>query len=917
MGVDSTNNWIGAKWWKFDFHTHTPASDDYGKGSNQQQLMNITPKEWLLNFMKAQIDCVAITDHNSGEWVDQLNTAFEEMRNAEKQEADFREMYLFPGVEISANGGIHILAIFKLNENKDKITEVLALAGYDGTKGKSDAVTSKSVKEVIQIIHDKGGIAIPAHIDQASGLLDKFSGNSLNQILDNSITALEVVDLTSPLLSKLGTRNLPLVLSSDSHHPTGTGNQSYPGKSFTWVKMGNPSLDGLKLALMDGVLSIKRSDENPNNPNEHSLNYIESINIENSKYIGRIGKQELKLNPWMNSFIGGRGTGKSSIVEFVRLVMRREDEIPENLKSEFIKYNEIPENRSQRGLLTADSKFSLVYVKNNTQYKINWEYTDSGLNSIESWDGNEWIKEEGNIKERFPISIYSQKQIYSFADNPKYLIDVISQQKEVGYRDWESKKEELENKFYSYKNKLRELKLTLDKEVDWKGELSDISKKIITLEEKGFKDILIEYQKRQNQNSRLNSWELNFAEIPDKISSITEEIILINLPNESIADSDEADEDLKNLIQTVNAEVERIKSSLSEQAKSLIVALEKWNRDKKQSIWIQRFNNSIKNYDETLKDLSANSTNAQEEFGKLFQVKQDLESKIHKIESTKKECSQLEQDIETVLRELLEHRKNLSTKRQEFLDKVFQSNQSVKIEIIPFGNKQGVEAKLREILNTETGFDKIIGSIDSDDGLVYDLYSNGISEDNIIDLKKRIKGLLIGQDFTQSVRGYTQFKERILKLPSQSIDQLELFFPEDSLNIEYKNAREQYQPIDQGSPGQKTAALLSFVLSYGSDPIILDQPEDDLDNRLIYELIVKQLKESKVKRQIIVVTHNANIVVNGDSELVYCLESKYGQTNLETKGCLQDKKIREEICSILEGGKDAFQMRYKRIEPYV
>lgn len=916
MGMDSSNNWIGAKWWKFDFHTHTPASDDYGKGSNQQQLMNITPKEWLLNFMKAQIDCVAITDHNSGEWIDQLKTAYEEMRDAQERETDFREIFLFPGVEISANGGMHILAIFKVNENKDKITEVLALAGYNGTKGKSDAVTSKSVEEIIQIIHDKGGIAIPAHIDQSSGLLEKISGNSLNQILDNSITALEVVDLSSPLLSKLGTRNFSFVLSSDSHHPTGSGTQSYPGKSFTWIKMGYPSLDGLRLALMDGELSIKRSDVYDLNPNEHSLNYIGSIIIQNTKYIGRKEQQELKLNPWMNSFIGGRGTGKSSIVEFVRLAMRRHDEIPDILKSEFNKYNEISENRSQSGLLTADSKFSVVYVKNNTQYKINWERTDSGLNSIESWDGNEWIKDDGNIKERFPISIYSQKQIYSFADNPKYLLDMISQQKEVGYRDWELKNEELQNKFYSSKNKLRELKLTLEKEVEWKGELSDISKKIITLEEKGFKDTLTEYQKRQNQDSHLNYWESNIADIPESITSITEKILLISLPNEMLANSDEADDNLKSLVETVNAEFEKIKSTLSEQAQSLVVALEKWKRDKNQSIWIRKLNESIENYNEILKDLSASSSNMQEEFGKLFQVKQDLESKIQKIESNKKECLRIEQDIETVLKEILEHRKLLSTKRQEFLEKVSQSNQSVKINIIPFGNKQGVEAKLREILNMDTGFDKIIGNLESEEGLVYHLYSNGIGEKNIFELKKRLKGLLSGEDFNQT-RGYTQFKERIIKLPSQAFDQLELFFPEDSLDIQYKNARGSYQPIDQGSPGQKTAALLSFVLSYGRDPIILDQPEDDLDNRLIYDLIVKQLKESKAKRQIILVTHNANIVVNGDSELVYCLESKYGQTNLETKGCLQDKRIREEICSVLEGGKDAFQMRYKRIEPYV
>ena len=907
-------NWIGAKWWKFDFHTHTPASDDYGKG-NQEQLKKITPKEWLLNFMKAEIDCVAITDHNSGDWIDSLKSAYLEKKEA--NEANFREIYLFPGVEISVNGGIHILAIFDVNANRDKINDILTLTGYDGTKGKSDSVTSKTVEEVIKIILDKGGIAIPAHIDQTSGLFEKLSGVSLNKVLDNSnMSAFEVVDLNSPLLSKLGARNFSMVLSSDSHHPSGTANQSYPGKSFTWVKMGTPSLDGLKLALMDGDLSIKRSDTIVDNPNEHSVNYIKSIAFQKSKYIGRKNDEHVLLNPWMNSFIGGRGTGKSSIVEFVRLIMRRQEEIPESLLTEFTKYSEVPESRSQIGLLTIDSKFSLVYVKEKTQYKINWEYSDSGLNPIESWDGKEWIKEEGNIKERFPISIYSQKQVYSFADNPKYLLEMISKQKEIRYREWELQKEELENKFYSYKNKLRELKLTLDKELEWKGELSDISKKIALLEEKGFKDILAEFQKRQRQSGYISSWESNISDIPEKIVNISEDIIPISISNEMFTLGDDADDELISLIQKVNADIERIKSVFTEQAQSLLNTLEKWKEEKNKSIWTRKFIESDERYKEALKDLSANSNNAQDEFGKLFQVKQDLESKVQKIESTKKECIRLEKDIDAILKELLDHRKLLSQKRQEFLDKVFQSNKSVKIKIIPFGNKQAVEARLREILNMENGFESIIGHSESEEGLVFNLYSNGIDEQNISNLKNNIKGLLEGRDFEATGR-YNQFKDRIVKLPQQNFDQLDLFFPEDSLDIEYKSPNGKYQPIDQGSPGQKTAALLSFVLSYGNDPIILDQPEDDLDNRLIYELIVKQLKESKSKRQIIVVTHNANIVVNGDSELVYCLESKNGQTNMENKGCLQDKKIREEICSILEGGKDAFQMRYKRIEPYV
>lgn len=71
--MTTSRDWIGARWWKFDFHSHTPASNDYGKGINQDQHKKITPKEWLLSFMRAEIDCVAITDHNSGGWIDLLS----------------------------------------------------------------------------------------------------------------------------------------------------------------------------------------------------------------------------------------------------------------------------------------------------------------------------------------------------------------------------------------------------------------------------------------------------------------------------------------------------------------------------------------------------------------------------------------------------------------------------------------------------------------------------------------------------------------------------------------------------------------------------------------------------------------------------------------------------------------------------
>ncbi len=122
-----------------------------------------------------------------------------------------------------------------------------------------------------------------------------------------------------------------------------------------------------------------------------------------------------------------------------------------------------------------------------------------------------------------------------------------------------------------------------------------------------------------------------------------------------------------------------------------------------------------------------------------------------------------------------------------------------------------------------------------------------------------------------------------------------------------------FRSIQEGSPGQKTAALLAFLLSYGNEPIVLDQPEDDLDNHLIYALIVTQLRNIKQTRQVIVVTHNANIVVNGDAELVIALVVRNGQTHIETAGSLQEKSVRKTICDVMEGGEKAFEQRYRRI----
>ena len=216
--------------------------------------------------------------------------------------------------------------------------------------------------------------------------------------------------------------------------------------------------------------------------------------------------------------------------------------------------------------------------------------------------------------------------------------------------------------------------------------------------------------------------------------------------------------------------------------------------------------------------------------------------------------------------------------------------------------------------------DDQILSFDPHSGILAPLYSAGAApvaefEKRLNEVKARTRGFAAGAD--ADCEGLKKWFTNHLanKLRPEDLDELDLWFPEDSLQVQYRPREgESFRSITQGSPGQKTAALLAFLLSYGTEPILLDQPEDDLDNQLIYNLVTRQLIGNKPHRQVIVVTHNANIVVNGDAELVVALESRNGQTQTAAHGGLQEDDVRRTICDVMEGGETAFENRYRRIK---
>lgn len=911
-------NWFGSKWWKFDFHNHTPASDDYGKGSDQAHLKLISHKDWLLNYMRQGIDCVAVTDHNSGAWVDPLKQALLELSS--ESHPDYRPLYLFPGVEITVQGNIHILAILPSDKATSDIDSLLGAVKYRATKGKSDGCSESSAVEVIDEIVRSGGLAIPAHVDQANGVFTVCTGNTLEQVLDNNnVFAMEVIDISQskPSLYISKHLNWAEVLGTDSHHPNGTAGQRYPGSHFTWVKMSDPSFDGLRLALIDGSLSLKRSDQYSGNPNAHGQLAIESFTVDNAKYLGRGQSFSCRLNPWLNTIIGGRGTGKSTSLEFIRRALKREMEIPKNLENDFVKYSQTSSNRQDEGLLTESTVITIYFRKDGVRFRIKWTNSNHQYVIEEETVPGIWNITEGDIAQRFPVRIYSQKQVFELAKHPQALLQVVDDSTVVNYREWKLEWDELVSRYLSIRAQEREVLAGLPEESIIKGQLEDVIRKLEVFEQSGHADILKTYQRSQNQTKAIDAWESSWTGFAEQVKTQSKDLSPIEIESLHFSSETAEEKELLDSVAEIRSFFEAIQVEINSIADRIDTASNSWKQKRSGLILSQKIGDAKQEYTNLLARLSEAEAGDPSAYGTLVQQRQHLEERLKSFIKKRETLAQLQKNSEECLGNIHDHRGKITKLREEFLKQTLVGNSYVQINVVPFGNKITVEEEFRNLIDRGNGgFDRDIGAIDGDEGLlsVLSQTSSQTMEERIASLKSTLFDIYDDEIMTTLSAKDKRFISHIQGLKPEGIDRIRCWFPEDSLEVKYSlKDGDGFKPVEQGSPGQKTAALLAFILSYGNEPLILDQPEDDLDNHLIYDLIVKQLRAIKQKRQVLIVTHNANIVVNGDAENVIALDIKSGQTRIISQGGLQDSSIRNEICRVMEGGKEAFDQRYKRI----
>ena len=925
----------GARWWKFDFHTHTPASQDYGKGCDHASLGQITSKDWLLGFMRAEVDCVAVTDHNSGEWIDTLEQALRELE--QERHPDFRSLYLFPGVEITANGGIHILAVLDTDKRSADVTTLLGAVEYHGGRGASDVAADSAPIGVVEAISKAGGIPILAHADGPSGAW-KLEGNTLAPLLDFAgLFAMEVRDPHSvePELYRRRKLSWAKVLGSDSHHSSSQTGGHFPGSHYTWVKMANPSLEGLRLALLDGgSFSIRRSDE-PDSFDPFALPkyHIEAIEIDSARYMGRGEPARLEFSPWLNALVGGRGTGKSTVIHALRLAARREHELElleerSGPRLTFERFNRVPSKRMDEGGLTGSTKLRWTVMRDGVRYRVRRKDNDT---RVEEEAGHSWkpSSTQAVTPARFPIRMFSQGQIAELAgENQQALLRVIDEA--AGVAALQKDLNGAKDAFYALRARIRELEGRLADRDALIVEHEDVERKLKRFEEAGHTAILTSYRRRGRQR-RETERQLDAAvEAAGRLEEVATELQPEDLPDGLfVMDSDE-DREITAVMDALAAAVQAAAKDLRTAAQGLRGVVETQREALTSSAWQEAVDRADVNYARLIGMLREEGVADPSEYSRLVQDRQRLDSELARLDSLQKERDRLVGESQTQLRRVLEARRAVSDARDQFLTDALADNRFVRIQSRTYGDDPRIlERSLRGILNVlDERFQDDILTMEDDHpsrGSVAQLLADlpKDSAERRLEIEAHIERL---KDHIEAACGgskeyfgghFSNYLERESSRAPELLDKMLAWFPEDGLSVAYSRLGDgkDFQPITQASAGQRAAAMLAFLLAHGEEPLVLDQPEDDLDNHLIYDLVVRQIRENKLRRQIIVVTHNPNVVVNGDAEMLHVLDFQGGQCTVVRSGSLQEEAIREEVCRVMEGGREAFERRYRRLGP--
>lgn len=894
----------GLQFRNVDLHIHTPKSECFIE-------TDVTPEDIVNQALEVGMDAIAITDHNSAEWVDKV-----------KEAASDTALTVFPGVEITVQPGIHVVALFPTDCTEDHVNDLLAGLGIgvDDRDSQKAMVTRYGIQEVIDCIRDHNALPVLAHIDDVKGAWYELKGQARLQLWQEApFAAVEIVGASLP--DAVGrppyTREPAYYWASDNPHPDQPTKHSHRGIGvrYSCFKLDDPiTWEGLRQCFDDPDMRIHRGE-----PIQVVHPVLERVQIAGGFWDGL----DVKLKPDLNCVIGGRGTGKSALLEILRYAF----DIPAKTQENVRQAQSLLENVFPPG-----ARATVHFKVGSARYRV--ERVSGRAPQVFRADQDESLPVAP--ADLLPVQVYGQKEIYQISLDPEFQLRLIDDYVADPLKPLIEEENRLLRRLRNNADRIMHLEEVIEASQEQLARLGAIQEEIRRMEELDFVERVKEKDHYEREKRLLDDAGAQVEEVLKALDDF--------MPNRRLDPdvlSGEAIEKLPNreILQTQRKLLEEINAHLKHKIVSLQgeVAQEWSAGEAERNAWRADYIEQEKAYQDVVHEFAKEGEVGPDRYIQLQQRQAELEDLARKVEGHKDEIIKLRESREQWLTALRNVRHQQYQIRCQKADDLTESLNKVRITLWPEGHRDAYKAYLNELFKglyvRKAESDRLaeVKAAETEreaqrpvekDGETHYLIPEIPRYLDPIDLATAIRAEQQRADEDESQLA-TRFgvesdamRRNIAGVNQQQLLELEVFTVPDLpvIELQVESGLLGYRRLDRLSVGQKCTVLLSIVLLEGSAPLLIDQPEDDLDNQFIFDQIVETLRQERGKRQFLIATHNANIPVSGDADLILVFEAggEHAWIAEGGIGSLDVESVKRFVADILEGGSEAFRIRKEK-----
>jgi energy-coupling factor transporter ATP-binding protein EcfA2 len=940
-----TSHYKGMHWLKCDLQMQTPADTRHWAGDRLEAGQEAAAaKSFAESCYHQGLNVVGITDHNflSKDFIPHLQSAFEDI------EREFtHKITLFPGFELEADvgKGMHVLCLFEPGTSIDDIDHILTECGVGRPRieGERLAKSTKRLSEILGIVQKPNpdgtwrGIVIVPHVFEDS----LFDNGRISQWLQQEeyrnpeLLAVEVPKPVSrmnrafQMLFRSGEdchgdwkriRPVATIMSSDNkklievdEHQKPTPNSI--GYRYSWIKMSEPSIESLRQAFLDHESRIilpedVSADTHPAQRVRQAT--IKSISI---KKVAFLADQVVNFSPNMNCVIGGRGSGKSTLLEYLRIILGKDN-------SKDLDRGTIDRIKRVRDTLNAPgAELEVCWVSaDGVEDRIVWQNGSPAVQDRELADPDTFFNS-------LPLRFYSQQQLNRLTESKtddgsvrqaQRLLELVDGFAKSDLDDLADRERKLKLQILDSFSLLRRAN-TLEKEYkrlqQEHQELERQCRARSEIQEDAQRHQLLKAEARY-LDGLVGASGKQFSDAASLAESIAASHMTFQVTGSPHAD----------WFRHFDEQVKAAKDSLAETIRNAVKQFETIveNLKTRDTAW-SAIKAALDQADAKFSEACSEKGLTTDDVGHLTEINQSRTKKQLEIEEAGAEIQQLKgsaEDPEVLLQRL--HR----VWREQFQKRVEAAEQANELAVLSEGRQRFIEVSANYQQDRKKFFELWQDFAPSDGrtrlGKGWDTYGQNLFDTFLAQsgadspwqvLHNSLHRLITEKPELSEIGAPTQELLQYLADNIEKWQKLRCSRVQDSVDMKLFRADGSVAgSISEGSlsDGQRNTAALALLLAQKGGPLVIDQPEDELDSNFVFRELIPMLRKVKSKRQLIMATHNANLPVNGDAELVYAFEARNGKGEVLASGGLDQASVTKAVLDIMEGTEEAFRRRREK-----